>query len=142
MATWEFNLGPTPEEGRRRELWLQHVAGFILFQDVRDYAVSRLDPALDEPARAAAVKAIDDAVYGLVMVLDGVTGRVGDEDRHVEFDAVVRLVERDVVVTEQSLFHGDGMCMGYHLWMEGDFGDDPVATPRPQPSTSSTHRRI
>jgi hypothetical protein len=25
-----------------------------------------------------------------------------------------------------ELFHGDGMCMGFHSWLDGDFGEDPI----------------
>ena len=35
------------------------------------------------------------------------------------------------VVAELELSDGDGMCMGYHGWLEGDFGEDPVAAPKP-----------
>ena len=35
------------------------------------------------------------------------------------------------VVSEVNLRTGDGMCMGYHGWLEGDFGKHPVAVPKP-----------
>lgn len=28
-------------------------------------------------------------------------------------------------IRELDLFEGDGMCVGYHGWMEGDFGENP-----------------
>jgi hypothetical protein len=102
MSTSDFVLGQPPHSEGRRELWLQHVAGFILFEDVRNYAVARLDPGLDATARAAALKAIDDAVYGLMTI-----------------ESIASLPLRD----------GDGMCMGFHMWCEGDFGRDPVLAP-------------
>ena len=80
MSTSGFVLGLPPSSQRRRELWLQHAAGFILFEDVRNYAIERLDRALDATARAAALKAIDDAVYGLMMVIDGVSGGLGNAE--------------------------------------------------------------
>ena len=126
MATSQFTLGPTPPDGRPLDLWIQHLAGFIVFEDVRGYALSRMDPDLGQQARVAAVKAVDDAVYGLMMILDGVTGAVRDDGRRVELDCVVRLVDQAETVYELALSQGDGMSTRYHGWIDGDFGDRPV----------------
>jgi len=75
MSTNDSELAPPPTEPRRRELWLQQAAGFILFEDARSYVRDRIEPGLDGPARQAAERAIDDAFYGLMMIVDGVTGR-------------------------------------------------------------------
>src|ERR1700756_2091789 len=135
MATWEHELVDPPAEPRARELWLQHAAGFIFFQDVRRYAIERIDPALTDEARAAVQKEIDDAVYGLMMVIDGVTGGISSASRTVYIDFIVRLAtrgdsENSQLLAEVDLRHGDGMCVGYHGWLEGDFGKIPVAVPR------------
>lgn len=127
MPSWEHTLAAAPTNPRSRQLWLQHGAGFIMFQDIREYAITRLDPSLDEPARSAAIKGINDAVYGLMMVIDGVSGGLGDGTRTLELDVRVRLLEGDAIVAELPLSDGDGMCMGYHSWLNGDFGEDPVA---------------
>jgi hypothetical protein len=131
MSSGDFILGPAPTSSRRRELWLQHAAGFILFEDVRGYAIRNLDPALDETARAAALKAVDDAVYGLMMVIDGVTGGLWNSEYRVDLKTTVRLMRRgaesDECAHQLDLFDGDGMCMGFHGWLEGDFGNDSVA---------------
>jgi hypothetical protein len=133
MSTSDFVLGQPPHSEGRRELWLQHVAGFILFEDVRNYAVARLDPGLDATARAAALKAIDDAVYGLMMTIDGVTGGLGNPEHLVHLETEVRLEARKGGAIEPiaslPLRDGDGMCMGFHMWCEGDFGRDPVLAP-------------
>jgi hypothetical protein len=115
---------------------LQHSAGFILFEDVRRYAMEKIDPALTGEVRAAVQKGIDDAVYGLMMVIDGVSGGISNASRTVYIDFIVRLSTRGDsegagVLSEVDLRQGDGMCMGYHGWLEGDFGNDPVAVPRP-----------
>lgn len=135
MATWRHELADPPTELRARELWLQHAAGFIFFEDVRRYAMERVDPGLDGEARAAVEKAIDDAVGGLMQVIDGVTGGLSNANQTVYIDFIVRLAARgksqnDGVISEVDLRHGDGMCMGYHGWLEGDFGKHPVAVPR------------
>ena len=134
MSTTDYALAAAPADGRERQLWLQHAAGFILYEDVRGYALSRVDPALDPVARRAAEQAIDDALYGLMMVIDGVSGALRGPDFSVELDVTARLIHRgprgEDCVAQTSLRDGDGMCMGYQAWRVGDFGSPAVATPR------------
>jgi hypothetical protein len=134
MSTSDFFLGPVPTSDRHRELWLQHVAGFILFEDMRGYAIDRLDPSLEETARKAALKAIDDTVYGLMMVLDGVSGSLANAQHAVRLQTKVCLESSsDELIALVDLFDGDGMSMGFHSWREGDFGEDPVAVLKQTP---------
>jgi hypothetical protein len=121
-------LGPTPSSPRSRELWLQHAAGFILFRDIRRYAVGNLDPSLNETARSAALKAIDDALYGAMMVIDGVTGALANSEYvvHLRTEVCLKNAATGEPIESMDLREGDGMCMGYHAWIEGDFGQDPV----------------
>ena len=93
MASFDFNLSEPPNDSRQRELWLQHAIGFILFQNVRDYALQQVDPWLKDEAKAAATKAINDAVYGLMMVLDGVSGTLANESRRVNLHVVAELMD-------------------------------------------------
>jgi hypothetical protein len=130
MSSDEFTLGSTPVEARERELWLQHAIGFILFEDVRRYAISKIDPQLDAAARAAAIRAVDDAVYGLMMVLDGVSGALRDGTRRLHLVSTIRLTDEGRVIEELPLSKGDGMCMGFHSWLEGNFGAAPVVLAR------------
>ncbi|MCL2309087.1 MAG: hypothetical protein FWC42_02265 [Proteobacteria bacterium] len=134
MASWELELQQPPRDARAFELWLQHVAGRILFEDVRGYALEQMDPELSAEARAAAEKAIDDAVYGLMMVIDGVSGALGNDEHTVELSVLVQLVNRESgeIAEEIDLREGDGMCLGYHGWLEGDYGEDPVAILKPK----------
>jgi hypothetical protein len=106
---------------------MQHAAGFILFEDVRGYALSRLDPNLSPSERSAAVTAIDETLYGLMMVLDGVTGALRDSERSIITKTVIQLRDGDAVLAEVDASNDDGMCMGHHGWMEGDFGANRVA---------------
>ena len=64
MATHEKTLTLPPDGERDLELWIQHAAGLIIFEDVRNYAVEQLDGNLGEDARSAALKAIDHACMG------------------------------------------------------------------------------
>lgn len=134
MSSSDFTLTSTPPSGRQRELWLQHAAGLIVFEDVRGYAIENLDLGLDETTRAIAIKAIDDAVYGLMMVFDGVSGSLANAEHAIELRTTVRLTRRQgieaEVVEQLELRDGDGMCMGFHGWREGDFGRNAV-TKRP-----------
>ncbi|AVP95695.1 hypothetical protein C7S18_00125 [Ahniella affigens] len=128
MASYQLELQSPPSDERSFELWLQHAAGRIIFEDVRDYAKGKMDPNLSSEAKAAAEKAINDAVYGLMMVIDGVAGSLRNGQQAVEISAVVSLLNRSSgeVAAQLDLREGDGMCMGYHGWIEGDFGEDPI----------------
>jgi hypothetical protein len=132
MATWQYELSEPPQSERDRELWLQHAAGFILFEDVRQYAIQQIDPTLSGEAQAAARQAIDNAVGGLMQVIDGVTGGLNNSSHQVYIDFVVRLApaNNDGVLSAVDLRQGDGMCMGYHGWLEGDFGSHVIARRR------------
>lgn len=133
MASWQFELQAPPMGDRAIELWLQHAAGRILFEDVRGYAIDQIKPTLSAEARAAAQKGIDDALYGLMMVLDGVTGALANEAQRVELVVQAKLVNHspEKLVAQLDLRDGDGMCMGYHDWLEGYYGEDPVAALKP-----------
>jgi len=135
MAAFDFILSDPPSESRQRELWLQHAVGFILLQDVRDYAMQQIDPLLNDDAKAAASKAINDAVYGLMKVLDGVTGTLTNDSWRVSLRATAELLDTksEEVVESFDLMDGDGMCMGYHGWIENDFGDVPPFMQKPRP---------
>ena len=131
MASSDLELQPPPRNERSFELWLQHAAGRILFEDVRGYALKQVDPNLSADARAAAEKGINDTLYGLMMVIDGVTGELRNDEHAVDLSIAVRLISRssNEVAAAIDLREGDGMCMGYHGWIAGDYGETPVASP-------------
>ena len=123
MTTWNTPLADPPDEPRRRALWLQHVAGHILMEDVRGAGL--------EKARAGedAAAAVDGAVYGLMQVIDGVTGKMHNDDWEVSVRVRVELRRSDgeAIGDEIDLTdEGDGFCMGIHGWVEGDCGRDPI----------------
>jgi hypothetical protein len=51
----------------------------------------------------------------------------------VQLEIEVKLKDfRNVdTIAAVNLADGDGICMGYHGWCEGDFGEDPVVTEQP-----------
>lgn len=125
MQKTELKLPPVGK--RDRELWLNHAAGYILIRDVRDYARSRIDPALPEESRMAAEMAIDDALYGICMVLDGVPEPLQNDSGRVSLEGQIVLEEYrggDLVEVDR-ITEPEGWCMGYHGWLDGDFGDTP-----------------
>jgi hypothetical protein len=124
MATHNYVLTNPPSDPRTRELWLQHGAGFIMFQDIRQYAIDAIPATYGQAEREAAMKGIDDAVYGLMMVIDGVTGGLSNDKYRLSLQTKVQLenVEGRGLVQELDLFKGDGVCMGYHGWKEDDYG--------------------
>lgn len=70
-----------------------------------------------------------------MMVIDGVTGALTNATHTVYVDFIARVASRGDadngrILSEVDLAHGDGMCMGYHGWLEGDFGQDPIAVRR------------
>lgn len=128
MEPGDALLASPPTEPRALELWMQHGAGFILVKNIRDYARERIDSTLDSAARDASLKAIDDALYGLMMIIEGIPAPFQNESERLELEMRVRLSRRlgDIEIASLSLAQGDGMCMGYHGWIEGDFGDQPL----------------
>ena len=131
MASWRYELDGPPEDWQNT-YWLPHLAGFILIEDVRNYARDRIEPTISEDASAAAEKAIDDALYGLMMVVDGVSGGISNDDFAANVSVRIRLRRKadDAIVEELDLFDSDGVCMAYHGWIEGDFGGEQFARPR------------
>lgn len=133
MASSQLTLHRPPVQERALELWLQHAAGRILFEDVRAYATERIDPALSAETRVAVQKGIDEAMYGLMMMIDGVSGVLKNGSQSVELSVIARLVNHQPpgIAAALDLRDGDGMCMGYHRWLDGDYGEDIVALAEP-----------
>jgi hypothetical protein len=129
MTRRDFKLAAPPNDQRAREVWLQHAAAFEIFERVRGYAIDRLAPDMPEDTRSAATHAIDDAVFGLMEVIDGFPAPFRNDAYEFSLHVVARLTDRDEprnTVAELDLRDGDGMAIGFSGWLEGDFGKDPV----------------
>ena len=118
-----FTLTNPPNDERARELWLQHAAGFILFQDIRKYAIDPIPGNTNENIKELIVKGIDDAVYGLMMIMDGVSGHLKNDKYAISIENIIKLKSNGETIQEINTLDGDGMCMGFHGWKENDFGD-------------------
>ena len=53
---------------------------------------------------------------------------------HLQTKACLARTETGEVIYSLDLSNGDGFCMGYHGWLEGDFGKDPVAISKAPPA--------
>ena len=126
--TKDYVLAFPPVEPRAFELWLQHAAGFRLFEQMRNYARHEIDPMLDITARNAAEKAIDDTLYGLMQLIEGIPAAFQNDTHRLDLELFVRLSRRSdgAEVARMNLAESDGLCMGYHMWRQGDFGSHPV----------------
>ena len=133
MATYNLRLEKHPTDTRARELWLQHAAGLIIFEDARQYAIDQIDKTLEDDVKAEIIKGINNAIYGLMMIFDGVSGRLKNSEFTVGLETKVVLSKKndsgeDIIIDQVNIIQGDGMCVGYHGWLEGDFGKDLVAS--------------
>ena len=126
-------LSPPPKDKTDLDLWLQHAAGKLLLDATRERARSKLPTDLSDEARAAALQAVDDALYGLMQLLDGVSDPLSNDECYVTLrtTAELRRSSDDAVLHALDLQDGDGMCMGFHGWVEGDFGELPIISDEP-----------
>jgi hypothetical protein len=129
MATYQYELCEIPKDQRQRELWIQHAAGFIIFEDIRNEAINKIDKDIPMATRDTIIKSIDDAIYGMMSVIDGVTGSLRNENFEISLDLTAKIIDRESgeIIDQFELRHGDGMCMGVHGWMKGDFGKNTLA---------------
>ena len=94
MATSDLRLEKQPADARARELWLQHAAGLIIFEDARQYAIDRIDSTVSDDVRAEVIQGINHAIYGLMMIFDGVSGRLENEGFTISLETKVTLRQR------------------------------------------------
>src|SRR5262249_1430498 len=119
----DFPLGEPPKESRGLEVWMQHAAGFVLFEKVRASGLATLDERASDAVRAAVELAVDATMYALMMQIDGVSGGLRGANRELELKFGVELRKNNSTVAQVDLRNGDGMCMGFHMWCDGDFGE-------------------
>jgi hypothetical protein len=129
QAFCDLELAEPPKGERAFELWVQHAAGRILFERVRAAGLASIDPTRSAEARHEAERAVDATMYALMMLVDGASGGIANAERGIALRLVVDVIERDRTAYSLDLSKGDGMCMGFHGWREGDFGDAPITVP-------------
>ena len=122
----EFALANAPAEPAALDLWLQHAAGFILFEKVRAAGLATLEPNASQEIRAAVELAVDSTTYALMMQIDGVSGGLRGGGAEIALTFGVDLIKNDTVVANVDLRNSDGMCIGFHSWADGDFGSNAL----------------
>jgi hypothetical protein len=110
--------------GRWRDAF--HTFGHLLMTHARDEALKRIPAGTSADTREVARKAVHDALYNVMMMLEGVVGVSPDSNRALEFALICRLRESEkpyAVVEEFELApHGEEpACMGFHFWTDGEF---------------------
>ena len=122
-----FEVGPVPEDEHSRLVHLSNAFGRLLFDVVRAPTRERAR-SMPDSYRAGVEALLDEQLYAVLQILDGVTMPIGTDQVGVEFVLQARLRNRSdaSVVSEVELGpDGEGLCMGYHGWREGDFGGVP-----------------
>lgn len=119
-------LATPPSEPRERELWLQHAAGYIFFEKIRAAGLATMSIDASDEVRSAVTLAVDATMYALMMHIDGVAGGPSGPGGSVDLTVGVELTKDGEVIERMDLRQGDGMCMGFHYWVDGDYGEDPV----------------
>lgn len=115
-----------PEEERAKELWLQNALGLLIFENTREYAIERIPNHLSDGQKEIVINGINDAVYGMLMMLDGVTENFSNDEYTVKLASQFVLEKNSNPIMAINSLDSDGMCMGFHDWLENDFGDAPI----------------
>jgi len=77
-------------------------------------------------SKEIADKAVTDALYNLMMILEGVVGTTIGDDQSIEFSLVAKIRNSRDEIVEQFELAPNGeepACMGFHSWTSGSFRD-------------------
>ena len=80
---------------------------------------------MPEAVRGDAEKLVDDALYAVMQILDGVVSPIGNDQVAIELVLSARLrdkVSGEVTEVVELGANGEGLCMGFAGWVEDDFG--------------------
>src|SRR6266702_2910757 len=113
-----------PAESQARWIAAADTFGQHLADGARDYALARIPGSASEETRAIAKQAVHDALYGVMMVLEGITRNDIDGDHWMQYVLSTRVRGRQEGITLETIELspvGDGLCMGFHSWLNEDF---------------------
>jgi hypothetical protein len=128
MSPQRLDVGELPDGTHARLIHLSNVFGRVLFDTARPPPL-KSGESLPESVNTDAAGVVDRTLYGVLQVLDGVTSPIGNEDLDIRFVLKARVSDRATgqVIDEIELGpNGEGLCMGFHGWVEGDFGSVPI----------------
>jgi hypothetical protein len=114
-----------PAEPHHQWIAAGNAFGRHLLAAARDYAFGRIPTSASPEAQELARKAALDAIYGMMMLLDGVAASPVGQDHSAEYVLLSRIRSRqsgEAVEQFELAPDGDGLSMGYHGWVAGDFG--------------------
>ena len=107
------------------ERWIDaaNVFGSQLFTYAREEQMSNLAEDLTTRERTIAVEAINNTLYAVLMMLDGVVDLKVDANHSTEYSLMQRVFDdQSRLVSEIELTpNGDGLCMGFHGWKSNEF---------------------
>jgi hypothetical protein len=75
--------------------------------------------------RRKAETLVDDVLYGVIQILDGVTRPIGNDRLDMQLVLSARLRDKGSSEVREVVElgpNGEGLCMGFAAWVEGDFG--------------------
>lgn len=113
-----------PIDEHARWIKMGHFFGRTLMDNVKGYAKEKINSNCSVEERLIAEKAISDTLYGFMMLLDGITDSSLDKDYGVEFALIARVFDqntREYLEEIELAPYGDGLCMGIHMWEDGEF---------------------
>lgn len=106
-----------------QQRWIDaaNVFGYHLMQASLKRALERVPATASAECQDIARQAALDAIYGVLMLLDGVAD--SDEVRYTLYAEVDRVDSELPCEGIELAPDSDGLCMGFHGWVEGDFGE-------------------
>jgi hypothetical protein len=122
-----FEIGQLPEDEHARLIHLSNAFGRFMFDIVRG-AAREGAKSIPDSHRPSVESLLDDQLYAVLQVLDGVTMPIGNDQVRLEFVLQARLRDSSdpsVVEVVELGPNGEGLCMGFQGWREGDFGGVP-----------------
>ncbi len=108
------------KDAQKRWIELANHFGRELMLAARNYACDQIPAGASRQEKAAAKKGALDAIYGTLMLLDGVVGEPIDEQHQVEYALIARVRDDKGETLEEIELApgGDGLCMGHHDWVK------------------------
>lgn len=127
-ANADDHLSELPDNPRERSLWMQHGVGYLLMRDIREAMHKEIERDVEPKYRQVAQSVVDDTIYRMCMLVEGIGPPLKNGSHTLSVDLVGRLIENATgeVLAEQSMRDGDGITVGFHGWIEGEFGEGNV----------------
>ena len=112
----------TDQNGRWRDAF--HTFGHLLLSHAKNEALSKLPETASVESKEIADKAVTDALYNLMMILEGVVGAPIGDAQSIEFALIAKIRNSTDETIEQFELAPNGeepACMGFHSWTSGSF---------------------